>query len=230
MRESVHYHNVADVEVGSFMSSGIDSSYMAALLAQENPLVQTFTVGFSEYEGERDEISWAAELAEKLDVSNTNKYITQDEYWKALPYVQWHMDEPSGDPSAVALFFVDQIASKKVKAVLSGEGAGIFGLHHPRPQAQRERSLPHGRGGHLDHARRPGHARAGGGGAQGGRLRHPLRVHPRAVRQRGVRAVRCCTGRDGGHTRKRPGRHQNGKTRIWKSHIWRIGTYKSLMQ
>ena len=94
MRESVHYHNVADVEVGSFMSSGIDSSYMAALLAQENPLVQTFTVGFSEYEGERDEISWAAELAEKLDVSNTNKYITQDEYWKALPYVQWHMDEP----------------------------------------------------------------------------------------------------------------------------------------
>lgn len=128
MRESVHYHNVADVEVGSFMSSGIDSSYMAALLAQENPLVQTFTVGFSEYEGERDEISWAAELAEKLDVSNTNKYITQDEYWKALPYVQWHMDEPSGDPSAVALFFVDQIASKKVKAVLSGEGADeLFG-------------------------------------------------------------------------------------------------------
>lgn len=128
MRESVHYHNVADVEVGSFMSSGIDSSYMAALLAQENPLVQTFTIGFSEYEGERDEISWAAELAEKLDVSNTNKYITQDEYWKALPYVQWHMDEPSGDPSAVALFFVDQIASKKVKAVLSGEGADeLFG-------------------------------------------------------------------------------------------------------
>ena len=128
MRESVHYHNVADVEVGSFMSSGIDSSYMAALLAQENPLVQTFTVGFSEYEGERDEISWAAELAEKLDVSNTNKHITQDEYWKALPYVQWHMDEPSGDPSAVALFFVDQIASEKVKAVLSGEGADeLFG-------------------------------------------------------------------------------------------------------
>ena len=128
MRESVHYHNVADVEVGSFMSSGIDSSYMAALLAQENPLVQTFTVGFSEYEGERDEILWVAELAEKLDVSNTNKYITQDEYWKALPYVQWHMDEPSGDPSAVALFFVDQIASKKVKAVLSGEGADeLFG-------------------------------------------------------------------------------------------------------
>ena len=101
---------------------------MAALLAQENPLVQTFTVGFSEYEGERDEISWAAELAEKLDVSNTNKHITQDEYWKALPYVQWHMDEPSGDPSAVALFFVDQIASEKVKAVLSGEGADeLFG-------------------------------------------------------------------------------------------------------
>lgn len=128
MRESVRYHNVADVEVGSFMSSGIDSSYLTALLAQENPLAQTFTVGFSEYEGEQDEISWAAELAEKLEVSNTSKHITQDEYWEALPYVQWHMDEPSGDPSAAALFFVDQIASKKVKAVLSGEGADeLFG-------------------------------------------------------------------------------------------------------
>mgnify|MGYP000579762048 CR=1 FL=1 len=101
------------------MSSGIDSSYMAALLAQENPLVQTFTVGFSEYEGERDEISWAAELAEKLDVSNTNKHITQDEYWKALPYVQWHMDEPRGTFGSCA-FLRRPDRFRKVKAVLYG--------------------------------------------------------------------------------------------------------------
>lgn len=126
MRESVRYHNVADVEVGSFLSSGIDSSYMAACLAQENPDIKTFTVGFAEYEGERDEITWARELADELGIENNSKHISEEEYWDVLPRVQWHMDEPSADPSAVALYFVDQEAAKKVKAVLSGEGADEF--------------------------------------------------------------------------------------------------------
>ena len=126
MRESVRYHNVADVEVGSFLSSGIDSSYMAACLAKENPDIKTFPVGFAEYEGERDEISWARELADELHIENDSKHISEEEYWASLPRVQWHMDEPSADPSAVALYFVDQEAAKKVKAVLSGEGADEF--------------------------------------------------------------------------------------------------------
>ena len=126
MRESVHYHNVADVEVGSFLSSGIDSSYLAACLAKENPAIKTFTVGFAEYSGERDEVSWARELAEKLQVENDFKHISEEEYWEVLPLVQWHMDEPSADPSAVALYFVDKIAARRVKAVLSGEGADEF--------------------------------------------------------------------------------------------------------
>lgn len=126
MCESVHYHNVADVEVGSFLSSGIDSSYMAACLAKENPAIKTFTVGFAEYEGERDEVTWARELADELHIENNSKHIGEEEYWESLPRVQWHMDEPSADPSAVALYFVDQEAAKKVKAVLSGEGADEF--------------------------------------------------------------------------------------------------------
>lgn len=126
MRDSVRYHNVADVEVGSFLSSGIDSSYLAACLAQENPAIKTFTVGFAEYDGERDEISWARELAEELGIENNSHTISEAEYWESLPLVQWHMDEPSADPSAVALYFVDQEAAKKVKAVLSGEGADEF--------------------------------------------------------------------------------------------------------
>ncbi len=139
MRESVRYHNVADVEVGSFLSSGIDSSYMAACLAKENPGIKTFTVGFECYKNAsanntcgaggktmRDEISWARALANELHVENDFKHISEAEYWESLPRVQWHMDEPSADPSAVALYFVDQLAAKKVKAVLSGEGADEF--------------------------------------------------------------------------------------------------------
>ena len=128
MRESVRYHNVADVEVGSFLSSGIDSSYLAACLAEENPGIATFTVGFAEYEGERDEVSWARELAGRLGVRNEAHHIGEDEFWGALPLVQWHMDEPAADPSAVALYFVDKLAARSVKAVLSGEGADeLFG-------------------------------------------------------------------------------------------------------
>ena len=128
LRESVRYHNVADVEVGSFLSSGIDSSYLAACLARENPAIDTFTVGFSAYEGERDEISWARELAARLGVANDSHHISEEEYWASLPAVQWHMDEPCADPSAVALYFVDKLAARKVKAVLSGEGADeLFG-------------------------------------------------------------------------------------------------------
>lgn len=139
MRDSVRYHNVADVEVGSFLSSGIDSSYMAACLAKENPDIKTFTVGFECYKNAaannqegaggktmRDEISWAEELADELHIANTSKHIGEEEYWESLPRVQWHMDEPSADPSAVALYFVDQIAATQVKAVLSGEGADEF--------------------------------------------------------------------------------------------------------
>ena len=129
MHVSVRYHNVADVEVGSFLSSGIDSSYMAACLAEENPDIKTFTVGFAEYgsqKGERDEISWAKELAEELGVENYSHHIGEEEYWESLPLVQWHMDEPSADPSAVALYFVDKLAAEQVKAVLSGEGADEF--------------------------------------------------------------------------------------------------------
>ena len=128
MKDSVMYHNVADVEVGSFLSSGVDSSYLTSLLAKENPALHTFTVGFSEYEGERDEVAWAEELAGILEVSNDNERISEDDFWQAVPKVLWHMDEPLGDPAAVALYFVDKLAAKRVKAVLSGEGADeLFG-------------------------------------------------------------------------------------------------------
>ncbi|MCL2461453.1 MAG: asparagine synthase (glutamine-hydrolyzing) [Defluviitaleaceae bacterium] len=121
MRESVDMHRrVSDVEVGSFLSSGVDSSFVAARFNGN----KTFTVGF-DYD-KYNEISYAKALSEKIGIENYSKTITTEEYWDILPTVQYHMDEPLADPAAVALFFVSQVASGHVKVALSGEGADEF--------------------------------------------------------------------------------------------------------
>lgn len=121
--ESVEAHKIADVEVGSFLSSGVDSSYVAAIADVD----KTFTVGFGNDE-RYNEIGWAKNFSAAIDKENTSKVISPDEYWGSLSKIQYHMDEPLADPSAVALYFVCNIASEKLKVVLSGEGADeIFG-------------------------------------------------------------------------------------------------------
>ncbi|MBP3762121.1 MAG: asparagine synthase (glutamine-hydrolyzing) [Ruminococcus sp.] len=121
--DSVKAHKIADVEVGSFLSSGVDSSYVAAVADVDN----TFTVGFGDDE-KYNEISWAKDFSEAIGKENTSKVISPEEYWGSLEKIQYHMDEPLADPSAVALYFVCNIASQKLKVVLSGEGADeIFG-------------------------------------------------------------------------------------------------------
>lgn len=120
--ESVMAHKISDVEVGSFLSSGIDSSYAATVFEGD----KTFTVGF-DYD-KYNEITYAKELSNLIHIKNESKLIGDEEYWDSLPKVQYHMDEPLADPSAVALYFVSQLASKSVKVVLSGEGADeLFG-------------------------------------------------------------------------------------------------------
>lgn len=122
-KNSVEVHKFADVEVGSFLSSGVDSSYVAAVANVD----KTFTVGFGEDE-KYNEIGYAKEFSKYIHKENFSKVISPEEYWNSLSKIQYHMDEPLADPAAVALFFVCQIASEKVKAVLSGEGADeIFG-------------------------------------------------------------------------------------------------------
>lgn len=121
--DSVQAHKIADVEVGSFLSSGVDSSYVAAVADVD----KTFTVGFGSNE-KYNEISWAENFSKAIGKENFSKVITDDEYWGSLEKIQYHMDEPLADPSAVALYFVCNIASEKLKVVLSGEGADeIFG-------------------------------------------------------------------------------------------------------
>lgn len=117
MENSVKYHQISDVEVGSFLSSGIDSSYIVSLAKPD----KTFTVGYDN--PKFDEIKYAEDLSNKLNIKNYSKKISMDEYIEAFPKIQYYMDEPLADPSAIALYFVSEIASKKVKVVLSGEGA-----------------------------------------------------------------------------------------------------------
>lgn len=120
---SVKAHKIADVEVGSFLSSGVDSSYVASVADVD----KTFTVGFGNDE-KYNEIGWAKNFSKAIGKENTSKVITPEEYWGSLEKIQYHMDEPLADPSAVALYFVCNIASEKLKVVLSGEGADeIFG-------------------------------------------------------------------------------------------------------
>ncbi len=125
VRESVKAHKIADVEVGSFLSSGIDSSY----IAEAADVDKTFTVGFESPDGDRyNEIHYAKEFAKTINVENISKVITPDEYWDSFSNIQYHMDEPLADPAAIALYFVSKLASEYVKVVMSGEGADeLFG-------------------------------------------------------------------------------------------------------
>ncbi len=125
VRESVEAHKIADVEVGSFLSSGIDSSY----IAEAAKVDKTFTVGFESPDGDRyNEIGFAKDFAKTIGVENIAKVITPEEYWNTFPLIQYHMDEPLADPAAIALYFVSRLASESVKVVMSGEGADeLFG-------------------------------------------------------------------------------------------------------
>lgn len=117
VRESVKVHRISDVPVGSFLSGGVDSSYITACLMPEN----TFSVGFG---GERfDETGEAAELSARLGIRNFIDHLTAEECMAAFPTIQYHMDEPQSNPSSVPLYFLAKLAREHVTVVLSGEGA-----------------------------------------------------------------------------------------------------------
>ena len=120
---SVNAHKIADVEVGCFLSCGVDSRYVSTYFADQ----KTFTVGF-DFGEKYNEISWAKNLSEKIGVEHHTHLISSEEFWDAVPTVQYHMDQPLADPSCIALYFVSRLASHYVKVVLSGEGADeLFG-------------------------------------------------------------------------------------------------------
>lgn len=122
MEDSVQAHGFADVEIGGFLSSGIDSSYLVSLAKPQ----KTFTVGYDN--PQYDEITYAKDLASQLGIQNYARKITKAEYMQSFPQIMYYMDEPLADPSAIALYFVAKEAASHVKVVTSGEGADeLFG-------------------------------------------------------------------------------------------------------
>lgn len=111
-----------DVNFGSMLSGGIDSSYIVSLAKPKN----AYTVGY--YNNQYDETCHSSQLCSMLGINNIIKRITAEEYLDEFEKIVSCMDEPLGDPSAVALYFGMQEASKNVNVILSGEGADeLFG-------------------------------------------------------------------------------------------------------
>lgn len=142
LEDSVDAHSVSDVKVGSFLSGGVDSSYIAKLLKPDT----TYSVGFQGYESMFDETSLAKALSEELQFENKQKHITADEAFEAIPKIQWHMDEPDSNLSSLPLYFLAELASKDVKVVLSGEGAdelfGGYEWYKPSEKMEQYKKIP----------------------------------------------------------------------------------------
>ena len=122
VHNSVELHKNADVKVGTFLSGGIDSSYITALTKPE----MSFSVGFSEEEGKFDESGLAKKLCEILRVKLNRLIIDKNEVFENLDDIIYHLDEPQANLSSIPLYFLSKLARENATVVLSGEGADEF--------------------------------------------------------------------------------------------------------
>ena len=127
LEETVRMRLMSDVPLGMFLSGGVDSSAIAALMkGMVSGPVQTFAVGYREHE--YSELAFARQAAQSIGTEHHEMVIGRDDFFDALPRLIWHEDEPITWPSSVSLYFVSRLASERVKVVLTGEGADeLFG-------------------------------------------------------------------------------------------------------
>jgi len=122
LEETVRMRLMSDVPLGMFLSGGVDSSAIAALIKRNtNGPVETFAVGYSE--ARFSELSYASEVARAIGTDHHEVVIGMDDFFGALPDLVWHEDEPITWPSSVSLYFVSKLAAERVKVVLTGEGS-----------------------------------------------------------------------------------------------------------
>ena len=137
--ESVSMHQIADVEVGCFLSSGVASSYVVKEISKGTKKVKTFSVGYEEEK--YSELPYAQDFSNVIGVPNIANKVSADEFFDAVPEIQYYMDEPLPNPSEIPLYFLAKNARRYVKVVLSGEGADELFGGYPMYLA----------GGHFDH-------------------------------------------------------------------------------
>lgn len=137
--ESVSMHQIADVEVGCFLSSGVDSSYVVKEISKGTKKVKAFSVGYEEEK--YSELPYAQDFSNVIGVPNIANKVSADEFFDAVPEIQYYMDEPLPNPSEIPLYFLAKNARRYVKVVLSGEGADELFGGYPMYLA----------GGHFDH-------------------------------------------------------------------------------
>ena len=124
--ESVAMHQISDVEVGCFLSSGVDSSYVVKEVSKGTEKIKTFSVGYEEEK--YSELPYAQDFSSVVGVPNIANKVSADEFFDAVPEIQYFMDEPLPNPSEIPLYFLAKNARRYVKVVLSGEGADeLFG-------------------------------------------------------------------------------------------------------
>jgi len=122
LEDAVQSHLVSDVPVGLFLSGGLDSSALAALMAPrvDGP-VQTFSVGF--HEASANETHFARLAAKSIGADHHEVLLSPEQFFAELPRLIWHEDEPIAFTSSIPLHIISRLASRHVKVVLTGEGA-----------------------------------------------------------------------------------------------------------
>ncbi len=119
---SVVSHLMADVPVGVFLSGGLDSSAIAALMAKHHPSkIKTFSVGYAERA--YSELEGARSVSHHINSDHHEVRINREQFLEALPRLTWHEDEPITWPSSLSLYFVAKLAREHVTVVLTGEGS-----------------------------------------------------------------------------------------------------------
>jgi asparagine synthase (glutamine-hydrolysing) len=122
LEESVRLRLMADVPLGVFLSGGIDSSAIAAVMARLVPQpIKAFSVAFKERAF--SELDYSRQVARAIGAEPHEVVIDDDEFFAALPRLVWHEDEPIAHPSSVPLYFVSELARRHVTVVLTGEGS-----------------------------------------------------------------------------------------------------------
>src|SRR5271166_5068820 len=119
---AVNSHLMSDVPLGVFLSGGVDSSAVAALMTKiRREPVETFSVGYTEQT--YSELPFARTVSDHIHSRHREVLVSEQDFFGALPHLIWHEDEPIVWPSSVALFFVAQLARERVTVVLTGEGS-----------------------------------------------------------------------------------------------------------